>query len=80
MGRRFAQIAITPQVKRNQEMHGSRRQYQRVEDHIEQLKQHRRNKMRILIVVDCVSPRWSCSSEPFFGFDVSNHGQSIFSE
>jgi hypothetical protein len=32
MGRRFAQIAFTPQVKRNQEMHGSRRQYQRVEE------------------------------------------------
>ena len=35
MGRRFAQIAFTPQVKRNQEMHGSRRQYQRVEDFAE---------------------------------------------
>ena len=32
MGRRFAQIAFTPQVKSNQEAHGSRRQYQRVED------------------------------------------------
>jgi predicted pyridoxine 5'-phosphate oxidase superfamily flavin-nucleotide-binding protein len=35
MGRRFAQIAFTPQVKRNQEIHGSRRQYQRVEDFAE---------------------------------------------
>lgn len=35
MGRRFAQIAFTPLVKRNQEMHGSRRQYQRVEDFAE---------------------------------------------
>ena len=35
MGRRFVQIAFTPQVKRNQEIHGSRRQYQRVEDFAE---------------------------------------------
>ena len=35
MGRRFAQIAFTPQVKRDQEIHGSRRQYQRVEDFAE---------------------------------------------
>ena len=35
MGRRFAQIAFTPQVKSNQEAHGSRRQYQRVEDFAE---------------------------------------------
>ena len=35
MGRRFAQIAFTSQVKSNQEAHGSRRQYQRVEDFAE---------------------------------------------
>jgi uncharacterized protein len=32
MGRRFAEIAFTPAVKEEQERHGSRRQYQRVEE------------------------------------------------
>lgn len=32
MGRRFAEIAFTPGVREQQEKHGSRRQYQRVED------------------------------------------------
>lgn len=32
MGRRFAEIAFTPAVKKEQEKHGSRRQYQRVEE------------------------------------------------
>ena len=32
MGRRFAEIAFTPAVKDEQERHGSRRQYQRVEE------------------------------------------------
>ena len=32
MGRRFAEIAFTPTVKKEQERHGSRRQYQRVEE------------------------------------------------
>jgi hypothetical protein len=32
MGRRFAEIALTPAVKEEQERHGSRRQYQRVEE------------------------------------------------
>jgi uncharacterized protein len=36
MGRRFAEIAFTPQVKLNQEIHGSRRQYQRLEDWAEE--------------------------------------------
>ena len=31
-GRRFAEIAFTPAVKEEQERHGSRRQYQRVEE------------------------------------------------
>ena len=35
MGRRFAQIAFTPQVKHNQEAHGSWRQYQRLEDFVD---------------------------------------------
>jgi len=32
MGRQFAKIAFTPLVKKQQELHGSRRQYQRVEE------------------------------------------------
>ena len=32
MGRRFAEVAFTPLVKKQQELHGSRRQYQRVEE------------------------------------------------
>jgi uncharacterized protein len=32
MSRRFSEIAFTPQVKVNQEQHGSRRQYQRMEE------------------------------------------------
>jgi len=32
MGRQFAKIAFTPLVKRQQELHGSRRQYQRIEE------------------------------------------------
>jgi hypothetical protein len=32
MGRQFAKIAFTPLVKREQELHGSRRQYQRIEE------------------------------------------------
>ena len=32
MGRKFAEIAFTPLVKKQQEVHGSRRQYQRVEE------------------------------------------------
>jgi len=32
MGRRFAEIAFTPAVKEEQKRHGSRRQYQRVEE------------------------------------------------
>jgi uncharacterized protein len=32
MGRRFAEIAFTPAVKEEQERHGSRRQYQRIEE------------------------------------------------
>jgi predicted pyridoxine 5'-phosphate oxidase superfamily flavin-nucleotide-binding protein len=31
MGRRFAELAFTPLVKKQQEVHGSRRQYERVE-------------------------------------------------
>ena len=31
MGRQFAKIAFTPLVKKQQELHGSRRQYQRIE-------------------------------------------------
>ena len=31
MGRRFAELAFTPLVKQQQELHGSRRQYERVE-------------------------------------------------
>jgi predicted pyridoxine 5'-phosphate oxidase superfamily flavin-nucleotide-binding protein len=31
MGRRFAELAFTPLVKKQQELHGSRRQYERVE-------------------------------------------------
>lgn len=32
MGRQFAKIAFTPLVKKQQELHGSRRQYQRIEE------------------------------------------------
>ncbi|AXC13325.1 Flavodoxin reductases (ferredoxin-NADPH reductases) family 1 [Acidisarcina polymorpha] len=32
MGRQFAKLAFTPLVKRQQELHGSRRQYQRIEE------------------------------------------------
>ncbi|WP_263356180.1 pyridoxamine 5'-phosphate oxidase family protein [Acidicapsa ligni] len=32
MGRRFAEVAFTPHVKKLQELHGSRRQYHRVEE------------------------------------------------
>jgi uncharacterized protein len=32
MGKRFAEIAFTPRVKANQELHDSRRQYQRMEE------------------------------------------------
>ena len=32
MSRRFAEIAFTPLVKKQQELHGSRRQYQRIEE------------------------------------------------
>jgi len=32
MGRQFAKIAFTPLVKEQQELHGSRRQYQRIEE------------------------------------------------
>lgn len=32
MGRAFAKIAFTPLVKQQQELHGSRRQYQRIEE------------------------------------------------
>jgi uncharacterized protein len=32
MGRRFAELAFTPLVKQQQQIHGSRRQYQRVEE------------------------------------------------
>ena len=32
MGRQFAKIAFTPLVQKEQELHGSRRQYQRVEE------------------------------------------------
>ena len=32
MGRRFAELAFTPLVKQQQEIHGSRRQYQRIEE------------------------------------------------
>ena len=32
MGRQFAKIAFTPLVKRQQELHGNRRQYQRIEE------------------------------------------------
>ena len=32
MGRRYAELAFTPLVKKQQELHGSRRQYQRVEE------------------------------------------------
>ena len=32
MGRQFATIAFTPLIKRQQELHGSRRQYQRIEE------------------------------------------------
>ncbi len=32
MGRRYAELAFTDLVKKQQELHGSRRQYQRVED------------------------------------------------
>ena len=33
MGRQFAKIAFTPLVKKQQELHGSRRQYQRIEEY-----------------------------------------------
>jgi predicted pyridoxine 5'-phosphate oxidase superfamily flavin-nucleotide-binding protein len=32
MGRQFAKIAFTPLIKKQQELHGSRRQYQRIEE------------------------------------------------
>ena len=32
MGRRFAEIAFTPLVKEKQRLHGSRHQYERVEN------------------------------------------------
>ncbi len=35
MGRQFAKIAFTPLVKKQQELHGSRRQYQRIEEFAE---------------------------------------------
>ena len=34
MGRRFAELAFTPLVKKLQEKHGSRRQYERIEQSV----------------------------------------------